>query len=94
MKWVISLFVKIISVFKTKYRLSSSDLKFIHWCYSKSVWEDYVKNNKSPIILMDSWNKLHGDKLLIKNTDSVQESINKMRKIYDDLHSNDPKAVT
>ena len=56
---------------------NSEELKaFEIWAFGKELDSSGMRS------AMDIWNSLHGDKLMLKESDKVVESLKKMRKIW------------
>lgn len=56
---------------------NSEELKaFEIWAFGKELGSSGMRS------AMDIWNSLHGDKLMIKESDKVLESLKKMKRIW------------
>jgi len=60
----------------------AKDHDFAVWAFGENTWVGYLVFDKDGIDLMNAWNKLHGDKLMLDPTGGVAEDMEKMKQIW------------
>ena len=60
-----------------------SDTDFAHWAFGKDNWIDFLDYTIDTPILMEKWNELHSDLLLLHGHEPIQESLAKMKQLYE-----------
>jgi len=69
---------------------------FHKWAFG-DLWHELVCKDDA-IGLMKKWNELHGDKLVLAADDRIDQSLQKMKKLYEEhnanLHANGSQTAT
>jgi hypothetical protein len=58
------------------------DHDFAMWAFG-DTWLEYMAYKKVGFDLMESWNRNHGDLLLLRGNDEILESMAKMKELYE-----------
>lgn len=52
------------------------------WCFGQDTWNGFLFNEKDSMDLLQAWNKLHGDLLLLHEYDAVNNSMARMKEFW------------
>lgn len=62
----------------------TTDENFANWAFGEDLWAEFLISHAEPIDLLIAWNRRHGDLLLVEEDDLIIESMEKMKKLWEE----------